>query len=109
MLDDGDAAPALNLPETGGPVVKFPGKHHARDSVTVRESCRTKSYIDARAVMLLLRPHADVDVIFLHEQVMIRPGNVDFSRLDAFSVPAWNSGERACSSENLRKKTLRSR
>src|SRR3954447_13940451 len=109
MLHDRDAASPFNLPHAGCSIIKFAGQYNTRYPVTVGLGCRAKSYIDAGALMLLFRPHADMDVVLLHEQVMIRPCNIDLADLDGFSIPRMNGRKPAGTTENSWKKTLRSR
>src|SRR5262249_2219555 len=108
ILNDGDPAAMLDLPQSGGPV-PAPGsaEQHASDATAIGLRRRLEQHVDTRAKPLLLGTLLEMENAIAKHQVVIWWSKVHMPGDKVLAVPRGVQRQRAVPSQNCRQGVAR--
>jgi len=80
-LYNSNAATTSDFPGTRNSVVQFTAENQTGNDAVVSRSSRPEKHVNSRPMMLLFGPAVEVHMALLHQQVMVRRGNINPSWL----------------------------
>ena len=101
ILHDGHATPRLDRQQPHAPVVEGSREDDADHPRTVGPGGGTKQRIDRRPTMILARSAGELDPAGADEQMAVRRGDIEASRLNDLAVLGVGGRQRTGPAQNL--------